>query len=318
MNKLKLLSIIVPTYNQEMGINEFYARIKAVLKSIEHEFDYEIVFVNDFSRDNTKSILRNLAKFDTKITVINFSRNFGNQIGIAAGIDHCRGDIAVIIDDDLQDPPEVILEFIKKWNLGYKVVYGIRKKRPGVSIAFRALANLYYRILNKLADIEIPNDTGDFRLIDKVIIDSLRKIKEENRYYRGLVTWLGYPQIGVVYERDERYAGKSNFSFGKYFNFAINGITAFTDKPLRILSFIGLFITSIAFFLIFAMVLIKLFYPQITIQGWTSLMILVTFFGGVQLLSIGILGIYVGKIYTETKGRPLYLIESIDSSINSN
>lgn len=318
MSKLKLLSVIVPTYNQALGIKEFYKRLKAVLTSIDKEFDYEIIFINDFSRDGTKQELHNLSQIDHKVTVINFSRNFGNQIGIAAGIDHCRGDIAVIIDDDLQDPPEVMLEFIKKWHLGYKVVYGMRKKRPGVSIAFRAFANLYYRILNKLAEIEIPNDTGDFRLLDKVIIDSLRKIKEENRYYRGLVTWLGYPQIGVLYERDERYAGKSNFSFGKYFNFAINGITAFTDKPLRILSFIGFFITSIAFILIFAMVLIKLFYPQITIQGWTSLMILVTFFGGVQLLSIGIVGIYVGKIYTETKGRPLYLIESIDGAANGN
>jgi len=224
----QVISIIVPTYNEEHGINEFYRRTKNVLAAIAPRFEHEIIFVNDFSTDSTYKKLQQISKNDPDVKLVNFSRNFGNQIGITAGIDYSQGDLAVVIDDDLQDPPEVILNLIAKWDKGYKVVYGVRPRREGVNPFFKIAAKFYYRLIGSLSDTEIPNDTGDFRLMDKVVIDTLKDIKEENRYYRGLVAWVGFSQTGVVYDRDKRYAGESTFSFKKYVNFAVNGLTSFT------------------------------------------------------------------------------------------
>ena len=305
-----LLSVIVPTYNEEGGIEEFYRRTKLVLSALVPRFDHEIIFVNDFSTDNTYVKLQALAQLDPAVKLINFSRNFGNQIAITAGIDFSRGDIAVIIDDDLQDPPEVLLSFIAMWSAGYKVVYGVRPKRQGVNIFFKLLAKIYYRIISGLSETKIPNDTGDFRLIDRAVIDKLRLMKEENRYYRGMVAWVGFRQIGCVYERDKRYAGMSTFSFKKYINFALNGLTSFTDKPLYFSSMLGFIITAAGFLLALTLIISKIIDPSISIRGWTSLMALTIFFGGIQLFSIGIVGIYISKIYREVKGRPLYVIES--------
>ncbi|WP_081813277.1 glycosyltransferase [Methylobacter tundripaludum] len=306
----KLLSVIVPTYNEEHGIEEFYRRTKDVLVRLAPRFEHEIIFVNDFSTDNTFQKLKLLAQADPAVKLINFSRNFGNQIGITAGIDFSRGDIAVVIDDDLQDPPEIILNLIAKWDKGYKVVYGVRPKRQGVSPLFKLTAKLYYRLIGSLSDTKIPNDTGDFRLIDRVVIETLKTMKEENRYYRGMVAWVGFPQIGVVYKRDRRYAGISTFSFKKYVNFALNGLTSFTEKPLYFSSLAGLFITTISFILALVLIVSKIIDPSISIRGWTSLTVIILFFGGIQLLSAGILGVYISKIYREVKGRPLYIVES--------
>ncbi len=304
------LSVIVPTYNEEAGIEEFYRRTKNVLTSLEPRFAHELIFVNDFSTDGTDAKLQGLAKCDTGVKVINFSRNFGNQMGITAGIDASRGDIAIIIDDDLQDPPEVMLDLIALWSDGFKVVYGVRPKRRGVNPAFRLLAKVYYRIIGGLSEIRIPNDTGDFRLIDRVVIEKLKLMREENRYYRGMVAWVGFPQTGFVYERDKRYAGASTFSFKKYVNFALNGLTSFTDKPLYFSSLLGFVVTIAGFLFAASLVAAKIIDPSISIRGWTSLTAIVIFFGGVQLLSIGILGVYISKIYREVKGRPLYIVES--------
>lgn len=306
----KHLSVIVPTYNEEHGIEEFYRRTKGVLMRLSPRFEHEIIFVNDFSTDNTFQKLKLLAQNDPAVKLINFSRNFGNQIGITAGIDFSRGDIAVVIDDDLQDPPEIILNFISKWDKGYKVVFGVRPNRQGVNPLFKLAAKLYYRVIGSLSDTKIPNDTGDFRLLDRAVIEALKKMKEENRYYRGMVAWVGFPQIGVVYERDKRYAGVSTFSFKKYVNFALNGLTSFTEKPLYFSSLAGLLITTISF--VFALILIvnKIIDPTVSIRGWTSLTVIILFFGGIQLLSTGILGVYISKIYREVKGRPLYIVES--------
>jgi dolichol-phosphate mannosyltransferase len=304
-----LLSIIVPTYNEELGIDEFYRRTKAVLTSLEHEFDYEIIFVNDCSKDRTLGHLSELASKDPAVKVLSFSRNFGNQIAITAGIDIAQGDLAVIIDDDLQDPPEVIHQFISEWKKGYKVVYGVRPKRKGVNPLFKMAAKIFYRLLGKLSDTRIPADTGDFRLIDKSVIDVLKTMREENRYYRGMVSWVGFSQIGVEYERDERYAGKSTFSFTKYLNFAFNGLTSFTDRPLYFSSILGFIITITTFILAMRIILRKLTDPLYSIPGWPSLTVIVLFFGGVQLLSIGVVSIYISKIYREVKDRPLYIIE---------
>jgi dolichol-phosphate mannosyltransferase len=305
----KLLSVIVPTYNEEHGIEEFYRRTKNVLSRISPRFDHEFIFVNDFSADNTYSKLRSIAAADSTVKIVNFSRNFGNQIGITAGIDFSSGNIAIIIDDDLQDPPEVIINLIAKWDKGYKVVYGVRPNRKGVNPFFKLAAKFYYRIIGVLSDTKIPNDTGDFRLIDRVVIETLKKMKEENRYYRGMVAWVGFPQIGVEYERDKRFAGVSTFSFNKYVKFAINGLTSFTEKPLYFSSLAGLLITISSFFLALFLIISRILDPAVSIRGWTSIIVVVLFFGGIQLLSIGVLGIYIGKIYREIKGRPLYIVE---------
>lgn len=311
LEPVPLLSVIVPTYNQGLGIDEFYRRTKAVLTRLQPRFNHEIIFVNDFSADNTYQKLKALALADPEVRIVNFARNFGNQIGITAGVEYCQGDLAVIIDDDLQDPPEIILDLLAKWNEGYKVVYGVRPKRLGINPFFKFTAKIYYLVIAALSDTKIPHDTGDFRLIDKVVIDQLRIMKEENRYYRGMVAWVGFRQTGYVYERDKRYAGVSNFSFKKYVNFALNGLTSFTDKPLYFSSLVGFFITAVAFLLATYMVINKILNPEISIQGWTSLMTLTMFFGGIQLFSIGILGIYISKIYREVKQRPLFIVQDL-------
>lgn len=311
METTKLLSVIVPTYNEEQGIHEFYRRTKAVLDSLAPQFVYEIIFVNDFSTDQTLGKLKELALLDKQVKIIHFSRNFGNQIAITAGIDAAKGDLAVIIDDDLQDPPELISAFINKWLAGYKVVYGVRPNRKGVNPLFKYAAKLYYRLIGNLSETKIPKDTGDFRLIDKAVMDVLRNMREESRYYRGMVSWVGFNQIGIEYERDPRYAGTSTFSPMKYFRFAINGLTSFTDRPLYFSSALGIMITLISFIFLFILVAKKIIDPSFSIPGWPSLITLVLFFGGIQLLSIGIVSIYISKIYREVKGRPLYIIEEM-------
>lgn len=310
INGRKLLSLIVPTYNEENGIAEFYSRVKAVLLKLAPRFNYEIIFINDFSTDNTLDKLNLIASMDKNVKIINFSRNFGNQIAIAAGIDFVKGDISVIIDDDLQDPPEIIPNLLAKWDKGYKVVYGVRPRRRGVNPLFKFIANIYYRVINLLSDINIPKDAGDFRLIDRVIVEHLKGMKEENRYYRGMVAWVGFPQIGVEYVRDRRFAGTSTFSFKKYLGFALGGITSFTEKPLYISTLFGIFITSVSFLLGVVLVVTRIVDPSVSIRGWTSLVLVILFFGGVQLLSIGLLGAYISKIYREVKGRPLYIVEN--------
>ncbi|NDH68548.1 MAG: glycosyltransferase, partial [Gammaproteobacteria bacterium] len=257
--------------------------------------------------------LKYLADKDEKVKLVNLSRNFGNQIAITAGIDFSNGELMIIIDDDLQDPPEIIVNFIAKWDRGYKVVYGVRPKRQGVNFLFKFVAKVYYRALNSLSEINIPNDTGDFRLIDRVAVNVLKNMREENRYYRGMVAWVGFTQTGVTYERDRRYAGTSTFSVKKYINFALNGLTSFTEKPLYFSSLAGLLITSFSFCLAVGLVISKIIDPTVSIRGWTSLTVIMLFFGGIQLLSTGILGFYVSKIYREVKGRPLYVVRELQN-----
>ena len=309
------LSVIVPTYNEELGIHEFYRRTKNVLNTLSPRFSHEIIFVNDYSTDKTGEKLDELASSDNTVKVINFSRNFGNQYGIAAGLDYSIGDIGIIIDDDLQDPPEVMLNLISKWDDGYKVVYGVRPKRRGVNPLFKIMAKMYYRVINSLSETDIPKDTGDFRLLDRVVINMLRNMKEENRYYRGMVAWVGFPQVGVLYERDKRFQGVSTFSFRKYLTFALSGLTSFTDKPLYVSFVVGLLITAVSFVFASGFIFQKLINSSYTIRGWTSLAVIVLFFCGVQLLSIGVLGVYLSKIYREVKDRPLYIVESTKNLI---
>lgn len=305
----RLLSIIVPTYNEEFGIQEFYRRTHAVLMSLRPRFHYEMIFVNDFSTDNTGRELEKLARQDPKVKILSFSRNFGNQMAITAGIDYCKGDCVVIIDDDLQDPPEIILNMLSKWYKGYKVVYGVRPQRQGVNPLFKLIAKVYYRIIRLLSETRIPTDTGDFRLIDKAVVTQLKKLREENRYYRGLVAWIGFRQAAVYYERDRRYAGVSTFSWSKYFKFAVSGLTSFTSRPLYIACIVGLAFTALSFVLALFFALERIIDPNFSVPGWTSLVVTALFLGGLQLLCTGISSVYVSKIYNEVKGRPLYIIE---------
>lgn len=306
-----LLSVVAPVYYEENGIGAFYERLKAVLKSLEPEFRHEIVFVNDGSRDRSLEILLNFQVADPAVRVLNFSRNFGHQLAITAGMDHAAGDAVVVIDSDLQDPPEVIAQMALKWLEGFKVVYGVRTNRKGETQFKLWTAAVYYRLLAYLSDTAIPLDAGDFRLMDRAVVDAMKRMREHNRYMRGLVAWAGFSQTGLLYERDARYAGETKYPLSKMLRFAMNGIVNFSEKPLYLAGYIGLFITLISFLLILWVLFNKILHPENSIQGWNSLILAISFFGGIQMLSIGLLGQYIGRIYSEIKGRPLYILDGM-------
>lgn len=305
----KILSVVVPVYFEEAVIQEFYRRAVAALAPMASEFDLELVFVNDGSTDRTLERLLDLRDTDPRVKIIHFSRNFGHQIAVTAGVDHARGDVVAIIDSDLQDPPEVILDMLAKWREGFKVVYGVRVERRGETAFKKLTAKLFYRVIGKLSDVSIPLDTGDFRLMDRSVVEGLRQMREENRYVRGMVSWLGFRQCGVPYVRDARFAGTTKYPLRKMIRFALNGITSFSEKPLTFATWAGSFVTLLGFLFLLYVVVGKLVHPESSVAGWTSLMAVLLFFGGIQLLSLGILGQYVGRIYREVKHRPLYLIE---------
>lgn len=301
------LSVIVPLYNEEPVIREMYRRLTDVLES--NRFDYEIVLINDGSRDETLSKAKQLCETDKRIKLISFSRNFGHQIAITAGMDNASGQIVVVIDADLQDPPEVIVEMIEKWREGCQVVYGVRKERKGES-SFKLLsAALFYRILRKMTPLEIPVDTGDFRLMDKKVVEQLTHMRERSRFVRGMVSWVGFSQGKVEYVRDTRVAGETKYPFKKMMKFAIDGILSFSQLPLKISSAFGFLCSVLSFGLLVYGVMAKYLRPETIIPGWTSIFVASLFLGGVQLISIGILGEYLGRIYEEIKGRPLYIID---------
>lgn len=307
---LRTLSIVVPVYFEELVIETFYDRLLEALGPLAGEFQLEMVFVNDGSTDRTQEILTTLHQRDPRVKVLQFSRNFGHQIAVTAGLDHATGDIAVVIDADLQDPPEVILSMLAKWREGYQVVYGVRAERKGENAFKLVTAKAFYRILGRLSDVPIPLDTGDFRLMDRTVVEGLRGMREESRYIRGMVSWLGFRQCGVTYSRDPRYAGKTKYTLHKMVRFAFNGITSFSEKPLILAGWLGLIITAGGFIFLAYIIASRILRPWTVVSGWASLMGVVIFFGGVQLLSLGILGQYVGRIYREVKRRPLYVLES--------
>ncbi|MCX7923866.1 MAG: glycosyltransferase family 2 protein [Clostridia bacterium] len=300
-----IYSIVVPVYNEEQVILETYRQLKQTMDSTGME--YEIIFVNDGSRDKTLYILKELSTTDSKIKVISLSRNFGHQIAITAGIEHARGDATIIIDADLQDPPAVIIKMIKKWEEGYEVVYAKRITRKGETFFKRATAKMFYRILNRLTSIDIPMDTGDFRLMDRKVCAALKRIPERNRYIRGLVSWVGYKQTSIEYEREERHAGQTKYPLMKMLKLAADAITSFSYKPLKIATIIGFLISFTSFIYLIYALYIKLFTSK-TVPGWTSIVTLNLLFNGIILIILGIIGEYIGKIYDEAKGRPLYLV----------
>ncbi len=303
----KLISIVVPMYYEEKVADECYKRLKKVMD--DNEINYEFIFVNDGSKDRTFEILNKIAEEDKNTKIISFSRNFGHQIAVTAGVDKAKGDAVVVIDADLQDPPELIPKMIDLWNDGYKVVYAKRKKRKGESFFKLLTAGMFYRILDKMTDIDIPLDTGDFRLMDRDVVNVLKTMNERNRFVRGMVSWVGFKQTPIEYERDERFAGETKYPLKKMIKFASDGIISFSAKPLKIMGSLGMFCVSISL-LIFLYALIRKLANDINVvSGWASIMTAVTFLGGVQLLSISVLGEYIGRIYDESKGRPLYVIE---------
>lgn len=303
------LSVVVPVYFEEAVLEAFYERLCAALAPLAPEFQLELVFVNDGSTDRSLEILRSLHARDPRVKVLHFSRNFGHQIAVTAGLDHAGGDVVVVIDADLQDPPEVIPQMLAKWREGYRVVYGVRAERRGESTFKRATAKLFYRLLGRLSDVRLPLDAGDFRLLDRAVVDALRRMPEESRYLRGMVSWVGYRQCGIPYVRDARYAGKTKYTLGKMLRFAFNGITSFSEKPLVLAGWMGVFATLIGFLYLLQVIAGKLLRPETVVSGWASMIGVVIFFGGIQLLFLGVLGQYVGRIYRETKRRPLYILE---------
>lgn len=297
------LSVIVPLYNEEEIAEKTFATLEQELAEIEHE----LIFVNDGSTDRTREILENLLPKTPRNKLINFSRNFGHQAAFSAGLKQARGKAVVIIDGDLQDPPALIHDMLKKWEEGYQVVYAQRKKRKGETFFKKASAHAFYKILHALTNINIPMDTGDFRLMDRIVVDQLNALPERNRFLRGLVCWVGFKRTGILYDRKERTAGKSKYPLRKMLRLAMDGITSFSTTPLKISFLIGMLATAVAFGLFVWSVLEKFLNPVTTVPGWASLMTAIVFFGGVQLMSIGILGEYIGRIYEEVKQRPLYI-----------
>ncbi|OZB97710.1 glycosyltransferase family 2 protein [Paenibacillus sp. XY044] len=301
-------SVIIPVYNEEEVIRETYWRLRTVMDTA--GAPYELLFVNDGSRDRTAEIIASFSRTDPAVVLIDFARNFGHQIAITAGMDYARGDAVIVIDADLQDPPELILDMIAKWKEGYDVVFAKRLERKGESFFKKQTASMFYRVLKRLTEIDIPLDTGDFRLIDRKVCDEMKRLPEKNRYVRGLVSWVGFKQTAVEYVRDERYAGESKYPLKKMLKLSMDGITSFSSKPLKAAGILGGVISAAAFIYL-VIVLIEKLFTDVTIPGWSSMIAFQLFFSGCILIFLGVIGEYLGRIYDEVKQRPLYIVNDV-------
>ena len=305
---MKKISIIIPMYCEEEVVEECYKRFTNMLQKLEN-YDYEILFIDDGSKDRTLELLEEIAKKDKKIKIISFSRNFGHQAAVTAGLKEVAGDAVVIIDADMQDPPELIPDMLKLWEDGNDVIYGKRKIRKGES-AFKLLsAKMFYRTLNALSNVEIPNDTGDFRLVDRKVVDVINSMPEHNKFLRGLFSWVGFEQKAYEYERQERYAGKTKYPLKKMVKLASDGIIGFSTKPLKIVAGLGTIAIIISILILIYAILSFVFKWNSLTPGWTSIMVTVTFFSGTILISLWMMGEYIARIYDESKNRPQYIID---------
>ena len=311
-----VLSIVVPLYNEEGNVAPLLQRVGATIERLRDFFDYEIVLVNDGSTDGTRAAIRDEMLRRPHIVLVNLSRNFGHQLAATAGMEIARGDAVVLMDGDLQDPPELVDAFVRKWREGYDVVYAVRRSRRGESPFKIATARAFYRIIKRLTKVAIPLDTGDFRLMSRRVVEALRRSPERHRFLRGMVSWVGFNQVAIEYDRDERHTGKTKYPLPKMIRFAMDGITSFSDIPLRFASYFGFTVSVVAFIYALIVIAFKLFSlkPPGYTPGWASTIVAVLFLGGVQLMSLGILGEYLGRVYDEVKGRPLYLISDIERS----
>jgi dolichol-phosphate mannosyltransferase len=308
-------SVVVPLYNEGANVAPLLERIEAVAASMPGTA-YEIVLVNDGSTDGTVEAIRAEMRRRSGIVLVNLSRNFGHQLAATAGIELATGDAVILMDGDLQDPPELIGAFLQKWREGYDVVYAVRRTRKGESRFKLWTARAFYRVIKRLTKVAIPLDTGDFRLMSRRTVEAVRRLPERHRFLRGMVSWVGFNQIALEYDRDVRHSGTTKYSLGKMLRFAVDGITSFSDVPLRFASYLGFIVSALAFIYAIVIVIDKSFRLHIAgyTPGWASTIVAVTFLGGVQLMSLGILGEYLGRVYDEVKGRPLYLISDIERS----
>ncbi len=301
-----LLSIIVPAFNEEEVLPEFYRRVSAMAEGIDAAA--ELIFINDGSTDQTLSLLQELKAGDPRVAILDLSRNFGKEIAMTAGLDHAHGDAVVVIDADLQDPPELIPEMLRQWQEGYDVVYAKRTSRAGESAMKKFTAHIFYRLIRRMSRVDIPPDTGDFRLLSRRAVDALVGLREQHRFMKGLFAWVGYPQKAILYERDARFDGETKWNFTGLWNFAIEGITSFSILPLKMASYVGVFTALSAFVYGIFIIFQTLFYGN-PVAGYPSLLVAVLFLGGIQLIALGVIGEYLGRMFDETKGRPLYLLK---------
>lgn len=303
---MKTITILIPCYNEEKSLDILYARLLEVIADLPN-YQFQILFVNDGSKDNTLTIMKELHEKDASVSYLSLSRNFGKENAMLAGLDYAEGDAVILMDADLQDPPELIPQMLQEWEKGYDDVYARRRSRAGETWFKKVTAHWYYRILQKFADINIPADVGDFRLLDRQAVDALCSLRERQRYTKGLFSWIGYNKKELLFDRDPRAAGNSKMSFIKLFGLAVDGITSFSVAPLRLASILGLVISTIAFvYLLFVIVKTLLFGDPVA--GYPSMISIILFIGGIQLIVLGIIGEYVGRIFYEAKGRPDYLV----------
>jgi glycosyltransferase involved in cell wall biosynthesis len=305
------LTVVVPAYNESEGLKDFHVRLATVLDGM--DLESEVLYVDDGSRDDTYAIMCTLREADPRVSTLKLSRNFGKELALTAGLDQVDADATVVIDADLQDPPELIPTFVSHWREGYDVVYGTRASRAGETGFKKMTASGFYRVMEKLSSTPIPRDTGDFRLLSRRALDALKQVRERQRFMKGLFTWVGFRQLSVVYHRDPRHAGQTKWNYWRLWNFAIDGITSFSGAPLKAATYVGL-LTSLLAFLFGLSVLVKALWFGDAVRGYPSLMVVVLFLGGVQLMALGVIGEYLGRMYVESKQRPLYLIDEYHPS----
>jgi len=305
------LTVVVPAYNESEGLRDFHARLAAVFDGM--DLVCEVLYVDDGSRDDTYAIMCALREADARVSTLKLSRNFGKELALTAGLDHADADAVVVIDADLQDPPELIPTFVQHWREGYDVIYGTRASRAGETGFKKLTAAGFYRVMSRLSATPVPRDTGDFRLLSRRALDGLKQLRERQRFMKGLFTWVGYRQKAIVYDRDPRFSGTSKFNYWRLWNFALEGITSFSTAPLRIATYIGILTALLAF--VFGLYVFgkALFYGD-PVRGYPTLMVVVLFLGGTQLMALGLIGEYLGRLYMEAKQRPLYLVESLHAA----
>jgi glycosyltransferase involved in cell wall biosynthesis len=301
----QLLSVVVPAYNEQEVLSEFHRRLDEVLAEL--PMSVEIVYINDGSEDQTLSLLHELHQKDERVAIVDLSRNYGKEIALSAGLRQASGDAVVVIDADLQDPPELIPKLIEHWNQGYDVVYAQRTRREGETWLKKATAGAFYRLMQRVGHVKLPRDTGDFRLLSRRAVNALNSMDEQHRFMKGLFTWIGFRQVAVPYDRDPRYAGETKWNYWKLWNFAIEGLTSFTIAPLKFATYLGL-LTAFGAFVFAIYTIIKTLIFGNPVPGYPSIIVIMLFLGGVQLMAIGVLGEYVGRIFTESKRRPLYFL----------
>lgn len=306
LTKKIVCSVVIPVFNEEAVLPETYKRLTEVMESC--KVPYELIFVNDGSRDGTAAFLHGICARDPHVKLVDFSRNFGHQLASTAGMDYSAGEAVVLIDADLQDPPEIIPQMLSKWREGYDVVYGIRTERKGETWFKKVTSKLFYRFIRSMTDVDMPLDTGDFRLIDRKVCRALSEMNEKNRYIRGIISWLGFSQTGIEYVRDKRFAGESKYPLKKMLRFACDGIASFSCKPLKLASYCGGFLSALSFIYLLAVIWQKLF-TRAAVAGWACILAVSLFFNGIVLIILGIIGAYIGRIYDEVRGRPLYVVK---------